>query len=363
MQSKKLHISEMPIREFLVNPKGVGPAVKPSIYGKPVGLWYATGLEWVDRMQKVMSWHVTGNSNNFPYTRHFYNVINQQSQVEWAEKNEPNVRGASVGSSHIHFVYDLTYDPSIVTEDPHSASTSKILRLTSKCLDTLYTDFFIPYRNKYLGTGSQMGVYVDLESILSTAKYQYYKWKQKPQYVELYGKLLKYLYETNQFTKLIRDRYVKGDKEIDLTSEKYVTILKDDILSKKLPLEGPLHNMFLRVWGTFWREEIAPKWAGVDFPHEIFTPEYQSQHPEFGFIEYVEIPSGCLYTPPKKEPNLLFVLTWSLPENVKKQLKHIQEMLLTVYSPEETTQILLTKTYIATPTKKGEIRFHKVSLE
>jgi hypothetical protein len=311
-------------------------------------------------MQKVMSWHVTGNSNNFPSTRPLYTLINQQTHTEWKEGNEPNERRAKVGSSHIHFVYDLTYDPSIVSEDPHSPSTSKILRLSPKCLDTLYTDFFIPYRNKYLQTAPQTGVFADLENILMSAKYQYYKWKQKSNYGDLYGKLLQYLYDTKQLTKLMRDRYVKGDKEIDLASEKYVTILKDDILSKKLPLEGPLHNMFLRVWGSFWKDEISTKWGGVDFPHEIFTPEYQAQHPEFGFIEYVEIPSGCLYTPPKQEPNLLFVLTWSLPESVGDQLKHIEEMLLTVYSSEDTKQILLSKTYIATPTKKGEIRFHSV---
>jgi len=364
MQSKKLHISEKPIREFVSRPQGNGgPAIRPSTYGKPVGLWYASGLEWIDRMQKVLSWQVTGEGNNFPYTRAYYNLVNKGTMLPWEETNEANRRRSVIGACRIHYVYDLTFDPALYSENPLEPSPTKILRLTPTCLDNLYTNVFLPFRAKYLKEQHHAGILADLENLMIQAKWEYYTRKSNPALVDLYGKLLKYLHDTKQLTKLMRDRYASGKGEIDLASEKYKEILKRDLLTGKLPMEGRLYDMFLRVWGSFWRDEIDVKWGGVDFPHEIFTPEYQSSHPEFGFIKYVEIPSGCFFTPPDATPRILFILTWSLPDQVASQLKKIQDQLLTIYSPEETKTFLLTRTYIATPTQKGEIRFHRLPIE
>ena len=384
MKNRKLHISEYPIQKFeSQNPRGISHRL--ATRGKPVGLWYATGLEWVDRMQKVLSWEVTGNREDFPYTRGVYNKINTETLDLWTKTNANanantnlNEGRAVKGSRTLHFVYDLTFDPSLYSEDIHRPSKERILKLTPTCLDHLYTELYLPFQEKYFRERLTTGVRVNIEEFLGTARMNYYIFsknkekfesyspeaqKQVRSYAELYAYLLRYFYDTKQLTKLMMRRYETNEEEVKLDSEKYVDIILKDVRSGKLPLKSYMYQMFNRIWGVFWETEIAPKWGGIDFPHALFTEEYMNAHPQFPWIPKVEIPSGVFYQVPKETPKLYFVVSWSLPSNLVAQLESIKRQLMTVYTEEDADEILKTRTYIAVPTKKGDIKFLKVPVK
>jgi hypothetical protein len=361
MQSKKLHISEVPIREWMIDSSK--PAIRPTIYGKPRGLWYATGLEWVDRMTKVEAWGVTEEHENFPYTRAIYNKVEKQNLQSVGILNELNYKRAAPRSGRPHYVYDLTIDPSLYSEDIHHPSREKMLLLTPSSLEQLYKEFYIPFQEKYIREQHHAGLLAGLESSLSHARIEYYTFKKDEDKMKLYGKLLKYLYDTKQLTKLMMKRYEGKDSgEIQLDSDKYKTILLDNMIAGKLPIEGFLYDTFLRIWGNFWNDLIRKEWGGIDFSHALFKEEYQKQHPEFGFLKYVEIPSGVYFKPLiDKVPKLLFVLSVSTPSLLRDTIQKTKEKLLEVYSEEDTADILEKRMFVAVPTKEGEIRFMKVS--
>lgn len=375
MKNRKLHISEYPIKKFESrNPHGT--AYSLTTRGKPVGLWYATGLEWVDRMQKVLTWEVTGEDNNFPYTRGVYNKINTEALDPWINTNtnlnEPRIRK---GHGIIHFVYDLTFDPDFYSEDIHAPSKQKILKLTPSCLDRLYNELYLPFQEKYMREELLTGVRVNIEELVGTARINYYIFARDKErfntftperkaisksYAELYAYLIGYMYDTNQLTKLMIKRYQDDKGEVKLDNEKYVEIILKDVRSGALPLKSHMYQMFNRIWGTFWEKEIATKWGGIDFPHALFTEEYIGAHPEFPWIPKVEIPSGVFYQVPNETPKLFFVVTWAMPSGLVDQLATIKSQLMKVYTEEDADEILKTRTYIAVPTKKGDIKFLKV---
>jgi len=96
-------------------------------------------------------------------------------------------------------------------------------------------------------------------------------------------------------------------------------------------------NLFDRIrmleYGQYYENVMRKQWGGIEYDKSLFVPELESKYP---FLEYIEVPSGCLWAPtavmptytPKpiavlgiaSSPQEAALLEASVPEPYKAQL-------------------------------------------
>jgi hypothetical protein len=266
------------------------PNVKTKWFGKPVCLWYAEGDDWITVLDAL-----------------------EKERDRFLEERE-----LSKDERGTRLKYEFPLEAETFVDDINTPALNTIFRLTSENIDA-FEKAFEPYylgnlysNLKYNGGGrgyeitiTNNGSAFEGDEEARVTKFMNDKGVDKKFYVR--AAIQEFLVrELKKHKNKVIDVYVKPKHETiaDLGKPKKTEkiTLTDDLIGESLGFTEDI-SMFKKIrlieYGNFLDEVMKPKWGGIDYDKSLFTKELKAKYP---YIQYVEIPSGCLWHPKEVMP-------------------------------------------------------------
>jgi hypothetical protein len=240
--------------------------------GKPVGLWYAEGEDWIK-------------------------VLDTLEKDEDAFAKEINMSRPPRG---LRLKYEFPLDGKFV-DDINTPALDKIFRLTSANIDA-FESKFQTYFTKKLSE-----IKGDIESYnVRVAQAKSIKLKQPAPTLIMISLRESADARTPYLTaaELAELKKLNGDKKVSVAAvERAVQDKLYTLITSSDPKSRENSRIFtvLRLvqYGDYYEEVMKPVWGGIDYDKSLFTDELKAKYP---YIQYVEIPSGCLWHPKEVMP-------------------------------------------------------------
>ena len=148
-----------------------GFALKVRQFGKPTGLWYAPGYEWVKRMDRLQSWDIVQQEGAFvidmpfPKIREFYTGVLENTQIpDGTGPGIPVTRAKRPGEAYDppaprpHYVYSLPLTDASFELDMTNPDPTKIFKLTADTILLFETAFQSFYSERVPGSAERADV-------------------------------------------------------------------------------------------------------------------------------------------------------------------------------------------------------------
>jgi len=339
-----LHTADYPILDYKKSIE-VPTYGKAMLTGKPRGLWFGPGFEWIERMQKYGHWNWVGSiadPGKATHTLNYYESVFGPKPIPNAEPNaelRPNW-----DKGRVHFVYNLPIRPDQLTDDVHAPALDKvlifsetnreeILKLYNSYLDNERSKELSQYKPEVLVPEFYRERLEGLHHLEDTYRRLVAEGKPgTPFYQELhedYERSLTYLCATNVLTAAMKKRCPGKPEYTTKTvpfSEKSTVELTKAALRGDLPLIGVYRNIRNIIWGRFYRD-MESKWGGILFDKSLFQDKYNEELP---FLKWLEAPSGCLWHPEilfaGQTPELNAILTWGTRDSIPVLEKKVLDL-------------------------------------
>jgi hypothetical protein len=239
-----------------------------------------------------------------PYTKQVSHISEYYTKV-LEKKAIPIREGAGESTSRtLHYVYKFPLEEAAFVDNVDAPNKTKVLRLNSSNIST-FEERFQTYYNEELPRRVYTNSYYDI--ILP----------------RVLGGIF---FKTEQDMTVVKEFLVsKGFPPEDLNPNKYKKYVIRAILMKMLNDKTPrpfkdntsagiskkfttvnldpsgftgdveiARNIRLIEYGRFLEVNLEPNWGGIHYDESLFTDELKSK---YIFLEYVELTSGCLWTP------------------------------------------------------------------
>jgi hypothetical protein len=251
-----VHVTNMPL---VFDDKTNYPNSRMKIFGKPIGLWYALGTEWIDT-------ETSKGKESYKYKYEFPLDGKFEENIEAPQRTKIfKLTAINIESFEAQFKpYFLAKMYKTLRDDkkPYNTELTYLVErareLTSRDIDSKdIRTLLIQELTK------NIGIELDVEV--------------KPPKVQTFQEMLQ----------------PKKTERLILTRE-LLPIAKGTVTSPRLL--NAIRNI---EYGNFLAEKMKPKWGGIHYDASLFTDELKSKYP---FIEKVEIPSGCMWHPKEVIP-------------------------------------------------------------
>jgi len=328
-----LHVTTDPLTDLV--DRYTGFSLTTAHYGKPLGLWYAPGYEWVKRMDRLKSWDIVQGEGDtvydpFPKILELYTRVLEGPEIPLIPAGTTPLAGVS---GKPHYVYKFPLTAASFESDITKPDETKIFTMTSDTVASFEAQF-TPY---YLGS-----LYYKLAGSLYEAMLEKQNVKFEPSEIPVVIEFLrskgiaadastlykfrKYMAQAFVIRELMKlplpmrlpvekDRmYAMDVQEIvdtEITAEmiqRRATFRDAKAAGFPRGVTGALYAdgftghlaMFDRIrtaeYGDFLRNVMSKVWGGIDYDESLFTDPLKQKYP---FLPYVELPSGCLWRPKK----------------------------------------------------------------
>ena len=354
-----LHLTTCPLVKLQDSYPGANYKVRK--LGKPTGLWYAKDRDWINLLDKNKTWMVTPENPRqcpFPKVAELYERILSKQALPLGDTGDGSVKGP--GSCVEQYAYSFPLESSfletITTPDP-----AKVFNMTSATIpqfESAFQPYILGEFYQYLidpnvpnpfdavFEGSSVRLtpeqdrmvqdFLDSKGIAATErgpggvrvsiplnKRQCYRYLVRAFMVR---ELLKAVENGPITVDVPRPREYVMDKKtwapVEVTKEKIAAAApfktpkaagftgrssdERDMNGYDQEITGDINptgfdgyiSLFDVIrnfeYGNFLSEKMQPVWGGIHYDASLFTPELQAAYP---FIQYVEVPSGCLWQP------------------------------------------------------------------
>jgi hypothetical protein len=250
--------------------------------GKPKGLWYAEGEDWIK-------------------------VLNDLEEEDDVLAKRFNMTRPPRG---VRLKYEFPLDGKFV-DDINTPALDKIFRLTSANMDAFESKFQTYFTKKLSEIKRDIEYYnrrfAEKKAEMKKKPNERDLNKSKEPSPTLITISLKksadartpYLTaaELTELKMLEGTEKVSGAAVERAVQNKLYTL----ITSPDPPPENSRIFTVLRLvqYGDYYEEVMKPVWGGIDYDKSLFTDELKAKYP---YIQYVEIPSGCLWHPKEVMP-------------------------------------------------------------
>jgi hypothetical protein len=354
-----LHLTTCPLVKLQDSYPGANYKVRK--LGKPIGLWYAKDRDWINLLDKNKTWMVTpGNPKQcpFPKVAELYERVLSKQALPPGDTGDGSVQGP--GSCVEQYAYNFPLESSFL-DTVAAPDPAKIFNMTSTTIpqfESAFRPYLLGEFYRYLidrdvpnpydivfedglvrltpEQDQMVQVFLDSKGIAGT--------KRGPKGVRVNAPLNKrqcyrYLVRAFMVRELLkavengpitldvpRPREYFMEKKswtpVEVTKEKITAVApfktpkeagftgrsfeERDINGYDQEITGDINpigfdgyvSFFDGVrnleYGNFLSEKMQPVWGGIHYDASLFTPELQAAYP---FIQYVEVPSGCLWKP------------------------------------------------------------------
>jgi hypothetical protein len=278
------HVSYSPVprlRNNVVSDKSANKTSSKT--GKPIGFWYSLTLDWLPILDRN---NAKGIGNAIRMSLGVQNMVNA---AEGEEINTISRKRA--------YVYSLTITNDMKTKDIHHKNPNLILKLSDENLNEFIEEFYIPYDTpertiKIIQVFFFNKFYegVDVESDLT----RYFESIESPdESIEWYETYTTYIDNNDKdgLSEFIEEysgeiiNWLNKSIEEVYTNEAIRDMLLDFDVNLREFIEG-------QMWSAFWKDSIAPRFAGVEFTQSVVNLEGGPI-----WSRFLEIPSGCLFRP------------------------------------------------------------------
>ena len=243
--------------------------------GKPVGLWYAKGTDWLPIMNRDLG---------APIANAVSMELGLQAMVNAAAENDM----ASIYPEDI-YIYRLQIEESHYTDSIIQPATNKVLRLSAANLDAFVNGLYTPWKTeeRIIDKISLFFSKRLLDGIeVATIFENYFSQITEPdeEWYEEYQNL-----DDDE-----KDEYLMGNAE-EITGW-IASDLHDNFAAKKaavFALDGDMASFVeKRLWAAFWNTSFLQRFAGVEFDASVVS---RPDAPIWS--AYLDIPSGCIMRP------------------------------------------------------------------
>jgi hypothetical protein len=258
------HVTYTPLN-FDTPTASPNPRVKNK--GKPVGLWYAEGEDWIKVLDTIEE-----DEDKF----------NERLRIRRPPRG-PRLK------------YEFPLDGKFV-DDINSPTLDKIFRLTSANMDAFESKFQTFFTQKLSKIQQDIEYYNRRLAEREKPKDIRDPKKSKPPSLATIMLPL-------QKSVDIRTPYIPTDPAMSGTAywRAVQAKLYELITNRQSGEENGILFTTLRLiqYGDYYEEVMRPIWGGIHYDVSLFTPELKAKYP---YIQYVEIPSGCLWHPKEVMP-------------------------------------------------------------
>jgi hypothetical protein len=314
------------------------------MYGKPLGLWYAPDMEWVKRLDSIKTWDITAEKSKvgtLPFVLDYYTRVLTNQEI-------PMGTASDVGYRELHYVYNFPLKDSFET-DIGKPATNKIYKLTATNIEEFETAFKPYYIEKLLSELKRpiTRYEINLNARMST----FFKGDESKVLAFLATKGITPTTDVNKYLRymirafLIRELGANAKEEgtlrndadaFGLTKKEFKSAVKSPLAVYPDGMMGTI-ELFNRIrmleYGQYYEDVMRKQWGGIEYDASLFVPDIESKYP---FLPYIEVPSGCLWSPqdvmptytPKPiavlglatTPEMAATLEASVPEQYRPQL-------------------------------------------
>lgn len=273
------HVSFTPVPALKNNmatmPSG---SIKTSKYtGKPIGFWYAIGLDWLPVLDRN---YANGIQNAIKMSLGVKNTVNATS----------NNNMKAIYPSKL-YVYSLNITDDMKTTQLDNSFPNKILQITDGNIGHVISEYNT-YKNREIMIKSiQNYIYTILYKDENTINFlkAYFDTIEIPdedwynEYIEYYES------ESDEILDYINENMGIIEEWLNKSVEHMYNTKKDELLALESELPEFIEG---NVWSTFWKDSISPRFAGVEFEASVVNLEGGPI-----WAKFLDIPSGCLFRP------------------------------------------------------------------
>lgn len=345
-----LHLTTCPLVKLQDRYPGANYKVRK--LGKPIGLWFAKERDWINLLDTYKTWSVTPGDPKqcpFPKVAELYERVLSKEALPIGDTGDGTVNGPN--SCLEQYVYNFPLGESFV-EDIATPDPAKVFKLSATTIPQFEAEFrpyllgeFFAYLldqvpNPYDAVFDESVVRLSEEEGQAVQEFLTKK-EIKTTNGEPVNQRQCYRYLVRAFmVQELLKAVENGPITLQVPDERQYLMQKKtwspvEVTKEQILLEAPFNNPqaagftmrtreerdisgyiqeirgsldptgfsgYIKLfdvvrnleYGNFLSEKMQPVWGGIYYDTTLFTPELRAAYP---FIQYVEVPSGCLWKP------------------------------------------------------------------